>query len=67
VIAYQVDRGLTQRALAEPVSLQQPAVARLEIVETQLRLETLAKLSRATDLTFDLHVAGGAVDIVQVA
>ncbi|WP_131787255.1 hypothetical protein [Protofrankia symbiont of Coriaria ruscifolia] len=31
------------------------------------RLETLAKLSKATGLTFDLHVANGAVEIVQVA
>lgn len=67
VIAYRVEHGLTQRALAEQVGLKQPAVARLEIAETQPRLETLAKLSKATGLTFDLHVANGAVEIVQVA
>ncbi|WP_044888469.1 MULTISPECIES: hypothetical protein [Frankia] len=38
-----------------------------EIAETQPPLETLAKLSKATGLTFDLHVANGAVEIVQVA
>ncbi|WP_239309426.1 MULTISPECIES: helix-turn-helix transcriptional regulator [unclassified Frankia] len=67
VIAYRVEHGLTQRALAEQVGLKQPAIARLEIAETQPRLETLAKLSKATGLTFDLHVANGAVEIVQVA
>jgi hypothetical protein len=39
----------------------------LEVAETQPRLETLAKLGKATGLTFDLHVANGAVEIVQVA
>jgi transcriptional regulator with XRE-family HTH domain len=67
VIAYRVEHGLTQRALAEQVGLKQPAIARLEIAETQPRLETLAKLSKATGLTFDLHVANGAVEIGQAA
>lgn len=67
VIAYRVEHGLTQRALAEQVGLKQSAIARLEIAETQPRLETLAKLSKAAGLVFDLHVANGAVEIVQVA
>jgi transcriptional regulator with XRE-family HTH domain len=61
VLRFRADRGLSQRALAKLTGLQQPAIARLERGEDPPALSTLAKLSRATGLEFQLRIAGGDV------
>jgi transcriptional regulator with XRE-family HTH domain len=52
---------MTQQALADATGLKQSAIARLEVGETPPSLHTLAKLSRATGLEFNLDIANGDV------
>lgn len=61
VIRYRDQRGITQQALADEVGFKQSAIARLEVGETPPSLTTLAKLSHATGLRFNLDVANGDV------
>lgn len=63
VIRYRADRNLTQKQLAEITGLKQPAIARLEVGEKPPQLATLAKLSRATGLRFELEIAHGGVAV----
>ncbi|MEH1016142.1 helix-turn-helix domain-containing protein [Micromonospora sp. CPCC 206060] len=63
VIAYRTRTGLTQRDLAKTTGLTQPAIARLERGDHEPSLGTLAKLTKATGLSFELKVAGGSVDL----
>lgn len=63
IVRYRTERGLSQRQLATMTGLQQPAIARLEIGEGTPSLSTLAKLSRATGLEFQLEIAHGGVVI----
>ncbi|MDQ7903181.1 helix-turn-helix transcriptional regulator [Phytohabitans sp. ZYX-F-186] len=64
VVRYRTERGLSQRELARLTGLQQPAIARLENGETEPRLQTLAKLTAATGLSFHLDVVRGGVELV---
>jgi len=63
VVRYRAEHGLSQRAFAALVGLQQPAVARLENAENQPTLDMLAKLSQATGLRFRIDVADGDVTL----
>lgn len=63
IVRYRAERGMTQRELAEATGLKQPAIARLELGEGVPSLATLAKLSRATGLGFQVEVAQGEVEL----
>lgn len=63
VLRYRADRSLSQRALAKLTGLKQTAIVRLERGEDPPALSTLAKLSRATGLEFQLRIAGGDVAV----
>lgn len=63
IAQYRAERGMTQRELAEVTGLKQPAIARLELGESVPSLATLAKLSRATGLEFQVEVAQGEVEL----
>src|SRR5712691_2497873 len=49
VIAYRVEQGLSQTALAERLGMKQPAVARLEAGDVTPTIETLQRLVRVLD------------------
>ncbi|GAA2900705.1 hypothetical protein Acy02nite_85270 [Actinoplanes cyaneus] len=66
VVKYRTERGLSQRKLAELTGLQQPAIARLEKGEETPGLATLARLTRATGLTFRVDIANGSAGLVAV-
>jgi ribosome-binding protein aMBF1 (putative translation factor) len=55
--SYRVERGLTQTGLAALLGMQQPAIARLEAGFHEPSLATLARLSRALDISLDVHIA----------
>jgi len=63
VVAYRTGNNLSQRALAKLAGMTQPAVARLEAAEHEPSLATLAKLTKATGLTFLMKVADGGVEL----
>jgi transcriptional regulator with XRE-family HTH domain len=63
VVAYRADNNLSQRDLAKLVGMTQPAIARLEVAEHEPSLATLAKLSKATGLTFLMKVSDGGVEL----
>lgn len=54
--AYRAEHGLTQDALAALLGMKQSAVARLEIGETEPKLSTLLRLSRALGTPLELVV-----------
>jgi transcriptional regulator with XRE-family HTH domain len=60
MVAYRVQHGLTQTALARILGISQPAVARIEIGEHLPTLDTLMKLSERLDLEFSLTLIPGA-------
>ncbi len=49
VIAYRVEHGLSQTALAKRLGMKQPAVARLEAGEVTPSIETLQRLVPVLD------------------
>lgn len=57
---YRAEHGLTQAALADRVGMKQSAIARLEVGETEPRLSTLLRLSRALGTPVELMVEGTA-------
>jgi len=65
IVSYRSKLGLTQRELADLTGLKQPAIARLELGEAVPSLATLAKLSRATGLEFQVEVAEGEVGLLR--
>ncbi len=60
VIAYRAEHGLSQAALAELLSMTQPAVARLESGEHNPTFPTLLRLSEAlgVELAIDISPVG---------
>lgn len=56
LVAYRVEHDLTQTALAERLSMKQPAIARLESGEHNPSLETLARLANALEFEFRIAV-----------
>jgi transcriptional regulator with XRE-family HTH domain len=63
VVKYRTEHEMTQRDLAKATGLTQPAIGRLEAGEHTPSLGTLAKLSKATGLTFHVDVSGGNVGL----
>ncbi len=57
LVAHRAEHGLSQTALARELGMKQPAVARLEIGETNPSIETLRRLSSRLGLEFLLHIA----------
>lgn len=64
VVRYRTEHGLSQRQFAAIVGLAQPQVARLEKAEHQPSFDTIAKLTRATGLTFRFEAVDGAVRLI---
>ncbi|GAA2706986.1 helix-turn-helix domain-containing protein [Actinoplanes palleronii] len=66
VVRYRAGHDLSQRKLAEVTGLKQPAIARLEKGEEAPGLATLARLTRATGLSFRVDIANGSAGLVAV-
>ena len=56
VLAYRIDHGLSQTALAKELGLKQPAVSRLEIGEVNPSIETLRRLSSVLGIEFLISI-----------
>jgi len=54
---YRYEHGLSQRALAERLSVSQPRVVELESGEKNPQIETLVKIAAATGLEFAIDIA----------
>jgi DNA-binding XRE family transcriptional regulator len=54
---YRSEQGLSQRALAERLSVSQPRVVELESGEKNPQIETLVKIAAATGLEFAIDIA----------
>ncbi|MBI2301559.1 MAG: helix-turn-helix transcriptional regulator [Armatimonadetes bacterium] len=61
LVRYRAEHGLSQRALAARVGLQQPTIARLEAGDTEPKLSTLLRLSMALGTPVELLVGGDGV------
>jgi len=59
VIAFRVDHGLSQSALAKMLGWRQPHVARLEAGDHEPSLATLSRLAEVTNLDFSVEVKRG--------
>ena len=57
LIGYRADHGLSQRGLAELLGVSQPRVVELESGEKNPQIETLLKITAATDLEFAIDIA----------
>jgi transcriptional regulator with XRE-family HTH domain len=57
VLAYRIEHGLSQTALAKELGLKQPAVSRLEIGEVDPSIETLRRLSSVLGMEFLISIA----------
>jgi ribosome-binding protein aMBF1 (putative translation factor) len=56
VIAYRVDHGLSQTALAKLLGVSQPQVARLEAADVTPSIDTLSRLSARLGLEFHIDI-----------
>lgn len=54
LISRRLDKGITQRELADRTGLKQSAIARLERDDTMPRIDTLNKIARELDLKLEL-------------
>lgn len=61
VIAYRVDHGLSQTALAKQLGISQPQVARLETADVTPSIDTLSRLSARLGLEFHIDITPTAV------
>src|SRR5438105_9835874 len=61
LIAYRVEHGLTQTALARRVGLTQPAIARLEAGVHEPSLATLSRLARGLGVEFHIDITPEAL------
>ena len=59
LIAFRVDHGLSQAALAKRCGVSQPAIARLERGEHEPRLATLRRVAHALDANPELDFSFG--------
>jgi DNA-binding XRE family transcriptional regulator len=64
IVRYRAEHHLTQGQLAKLVGTTQPAISRLEIGEVTPTLKTLARVTAATGLRFNLEVAHGGVELL---
>lgn len=56
VLAYRVEHGLSQTALARELGMQQPAVARLEAGDHEPTFSTLERLARGLGIEFHIDI-----------
>ncbi len=56
VLAYRTEHGLSQRTLAQELSMTQPQVARIEAGEHNPTIDTLARIADALDMEFAIDV-----------
>ena len=56
VLAYRVENGLSQSALARELGMQQPAVARLEAGDHEPTFSTLERLARGLGIEFHIDI-----------
>jgi len=56
VLAYRIEHGLSQTALARQLGMQQPAVARLEAGDHEPTFSTLEKLARGLGIEFHIDI-----------
>ncbi|MBU6244346.1 MAG: helix-turn-helix transcriptional regulator [Actinomycetales bacterium] len=56
VLAYRVEHGLSQTALARQLDMQQPAVARLEAGDHEPTFSTLERLARGLGIEFHIDI-----------
>ncbi|MEU1754265.1 helix-turn-helix transcriptional regulator [Micromonospora matsumotoense] len=64
IVKYREDNGLTQTALARMVGMTQSVIARLESGDQPPSIATLAKLSKGTDMSFDVKITHGKVEFI---
>src|SRR5882724_8807962 len=64
IVRYRTENKLTQAALARKIGTTQSVIARLESGDHAPSILTLAKLSAATDVDFDIRVSHGSVELV---
>lgn len=57
VIAFRIQHGITQTALARILGMKQPAVSRLELGETNPSWDTLVRLADVLGLEFLIDIA----------
>ena len=48
--AWRIYRGMSQQELADAAGMKQPAIARLENSDGEMRLDTRMKLAKALDI-----------------
>lgn len=63
VVAYRVEHGLSQAALARRLEVSQPLIARLEAGEHEPTLSTLARLARQLDLEFHIDITPTSLEL----
>lgn len=56
VLAYRVEHGLSQTAMARELGMQQPAVARLEAGDHEPTFSTLERLARGLGIEFHIDI-----------
>ena len=56
VLAYRVEHGLSQTALARELGMQQPAVARHEAGDHEPTFTTLERLARGMGIEFHIDI-----------
>ncbi len=56
LVRYRAEHNLSQSALAELVGMKQPAIARLEAADHEPSLLTLARLSRALNVSLSIEI-----------
>ena len=63
VTRYRTEHGLSQRALARRLRMQQPAVARLESGDVTPSIDTLIRLSRGLGIEFHVDITPRGLDL----
>lgn len=56
VTRYRVEKGLSQRALAQQLGMKQPAIARLEAGDVTPSIDTLIRLARGLGIAFHVDI-----------
>ena len=67
VLAYRMEHGLSQTALARELGMQQPAVARLEAGDHEPTFTTLERLARGMGIEFHINITPAASGLRETA
>ena len=69
LIAYRIEQGLTQKALAQRVGTSETAICRLESGQHKPSVETLVKIGRALGqkLVIGFEDASGRTDVATIS